>query len=69
MSSSATRSSRSPARVAALVGPSVLRRRNRMVPMITGARAARAGSGAQQPDVVAVLLGIASIGFVAWQLL
>lgn len=58
------------AHVAALVGSSVLRRRNRMVPMITG-RAS--GSG---PDLVrsnrtwlAVLLWIASIGFVAWQLL
>lgn len=58
------------AHVAALVGSSVLRRRNRMVPMITG-RAS--GSG---PDLVrsnrtwlAVLMCIASIGFVAWQLL
>ncbi len=58
------------AHVAALVISSVLRRRNRVVPMITG-RAS--GSG---PDLVrsnrawlAALLWIASIGFVAWQLL
>ena len=58
------------AHVAALVGSSVLRRRNRMVPMITG-RASGSGPdlGRSNRTWLAVLLWIASIGFVAWQLL